>query len=49
MLSVSPEVKNFSHLSPSERVSLNNLKCDRDIVIKEADKGSAVVVWDRRE
>ena len=47
VMSVSPEGKNFSNLSPSERVSLNNLKCDRDIVIKEADKGSAVVVWDR--
>ena len=47
VMSVSPEGKNFSNLSPSERVSLNNLKCDRDIVMKEADKGSVVVVWDR--
>ncbi len=25
------------------------LKSDRSIVIKEADKGSAVVVWDRED
>eukprot|EP00795_Rhopilema_esculentum_P014500 gene14500-biopygen4278 len=47
VLSVSPEGKNFSNLSPSELSSLDKLKCDKDIIIKEADKGSAVVVWDR--
>ena len=47
MLSVSPEGKNFSNLSHSELSSLDKLKCDKDIIIKEADKGSAVVVWDR--
>ena len=47
VLSASPEGKNFSNLSPSEQLSLKQLKCDRNIVIKEADKGSAVVVWDR--
>ena len=26
---------------------MKQLKCDRNIVIKETDKGSAVVVWDR--
>ena len=44
---VSPEGKNFSNLSSSEQLSLQQLKSDRNIVIKEADKGSAVVVWDR--
>ena len=48
-MSVSPEGKNFSNLSPSEQLSLKQLKCDRNIVIKEADKGSAVVVWDRED
>ena len=47
VMSVSPEGKNFSNLSPSEQLSLKQLKSDRNIVIKEADKGSAVVVWDR--
>ena len=46
-MSVSPEGKNFSNLSHSEQLSLKQLKCDRNIVIKEADKGSAAVVWDR--
>ena len=44
VMSVSPEGKNFSNVSPSEELSLKQLKSDRNIVIKEADKGSAVVV-----
>ena len=47
VMSVSPEGMNFSNLSSSEQLSLQQLKSDRNIVIKEADKGSAVVVWDR--
>ena len=47
VLSVQAEGKYHSNLSSSELTALNNLKCDRNIVIKEADKGSAVVVWDR--
>ena len=47
VLSVSSQGKNCSNLSPSEQLSLKQLKCDRNIVIKEAEKGSAVVVWDR--
>ena len=47
VMSVSPEGKNFSNLSSSEQLSLKQLKSDGSIVIKEADKGSAVVVWDR--
>ena len=47
VMSVSPEGKNFSNLSHFEQLSLKQLKSHRNIVIKEADKGSAVVVWDR--
>ena len=47
VMSVSPEGKNFSNLSSSEQLSLKQLKCDRNIVIKEADKGSRVALWDR--
>eukprot|EP00795_Rhopilema_esculentum_P015680 gene15680-biopygen5110 len=47
VLSVQAEGKYHSNLSSSELTALNNLKCDRNIVIKEADKGSAVVVLDR--
>ena len=47
MLAVSPEGKNFPNLSFEEREAFRILKSDRSIVIKEADKGSAVVVWDK--
>ena len=47
MLAVSPESKNFPNLHSEKREALRELKSDRSIVIKEADKGSAVVVWDR--
>ena len=49
VLSVSPDGKNFSNLSSCEQLCLKQLKCDRNIVIKEGDKGSAVVVWDRED
>ena len=49
VLSVSPEGRNFSNLSFGERQALGELKSDKTIVIKEADKGSAVVVWDRQD
>ena len=47
MLSVNTGGMYYSNLSSSELSALNNLKYDGNIVIKEGDKGSAVVVWDR--
>ena len=38
-----------SNLSPEEWKALRNLVLDRSIVIKGADKGSSVVVWDRAD
>ena len=38
-----------SNLSPEEWKALRNLASDRSIVIKGADKGSSVVVWDRAD
>ena len=38
-----------SNLSPEEWKTLRNLAPDRSIVIKGADKGSSVVVWDRAD
>ena len=49
VLAVSPGGKNFPHLSFEECEALKELTSDRSIVIKEADKGSAVVVWDRED
>ena len=41
--------KNFSNRTREEISALNGLKSDGTIVIKEADKGSGVVVWDRED
>ena len=49
LMKISPEGCNYSNLTREERVALNNLKLDRTIIIKEADKGSGVVVWDRED
>ena len=37
----------YNNLTREERSALYNLKNDKNIVIKSADKGSTVVVWDR--
>ena len=37
----------YSNLTKEERDAIYSLKNDSSIIIKEADKGSAVVVWDR--
>ena len=39
----------FNNLTKGERDALCNLKNDKTIVIKGADKGSTVVVWDRED
>ena len=39
----------INNLTKSERNSLHDLKSDKSIVIKSADIGSAVVVWDRED
>ena len=39
----------YNNLTKAERAALRNLRDDTSIVIKEADKGSAVVVWDRED
>ena len=37
----------FNNLTKSELKALYDLKNDKSVVIKSADKGSADVVWDR--
>ena len=39
----------FNNLTTKERKALYDLKNDKNIIIKGADKGSAVVVWDRED
>ena len=41
--------RNYSNLSSDEQDALRKLKGYRDTVIKEADKGGAVVVWSRND
>ena len=41
--------KGFNNLSKEERNALCNLIDDPTIIIKDADKGSSVVVWDRAD
>ena len=47
LFSIEPSGRNHPNLSPEEREALKLLENDKSIVIKPADKGSAVVVWDR--
>ena len=39
----------YNNLTSEERQALYDLKNDKNIVIKAADKGSALVVWDRED
>ena len=39
----------YSNLTKEERLALSSLRNDTSIIIKEADKGSGVVVWDRKD
>ena len=39
----------FNNLTINERAALRGLMADTNIIIKGADKGSAVVVWDRED
>ena len=48
-MSISVRGNNYSNLNASEQEALKTLRNDPTIIIKEADKGSAVVVWDRED
>ena len=39
----------YNNLTSKERQALYDLKNDKNIVIKGADKGSTAVVWDRED
>ena len=49
VLSVKEQGRNYSNLSREEIKALRDLKNYRDVVIKPADKGSAVVIWALKE
>ena len=39
----------YYNLTRAEQEAMYNLKNDQSIVIKEADKGSAVVIWNKKD
>ena len=47
IMSIKAEGSNYSNLSQVEQQALRDLRNDESIVIKGADKGSGVVVWDK--
>ena len=47
ILNLSAHGSNYSNLTVDEQEALRDLSRDRTVIIKGADKGSAVVVWDR--
>ena len=49
LLDIDISSKRFNDLTKEERNALYNLRDDPAIVMKSADKGSAVVVWDRED
>ena len=49
LLGINISSKRFNNLTKEERNALHNLIDDPTIVIKGADKVSAVVVWDRED
>ena len=49
LLSCTSKNLGYSNLSTEEWKAMRSLADDRSIVIKKADKGSSVVVWDRND
>ena len=47
LLDIETPSKRFNSLTREEREALYSLKDDPSIIMKDADKGSIVVVWDR--
>ena len=49
LFSIADEPISYSNLSQEEWIAMRSLADDRSIVIKKADKGSCIVVWDRND
>ena len=43
------DTKSYSNLTNEELLALHSLRNDISIIIKEAEKGSGVAVWDRKD
>ena len=49
LMKINEHGMNYSNLSKEERDALHNLSHDDSIMIKTADKGSGIVIWDRSD
>ena len=47
ILKIDEAGQNYPNLTNAEREALQDLVYDKNIVIKPADKGSAIVIWDK--
>ena len=48
ILSINTKLR-YSNLTKEERTAIDTLRNDTSIIIKEADKGSGIVIWDRED
>ena len=46
-LNIDEAGQNYPNLTKAEREALQDLMYDKNIVIKSADKGSTIVIWDK--
>ena len=49
LLDIEIPAKRFSNLTKDKRDAMYSLKDDKSIIIKVADKGAVVIVWDRED
>ena len=47
LLKINEDRKNYHNLSNEELSALQDLMKDKNIIIKPADKGSVIAIWDR--
>ena len=48
-MNLGPIKHKHNNLTREERKALHDLRNDTSIIIKEADKGSVVVIWDKED
>ena len=49
LLDIEIPSKRFNNLTNDERNAMYSLKDDKSVIIKGADKGAAVIFWDRED
>ena len=49
ILKIDEAGQNYPNVTKAEREALQDLMYDKNIIIKPADKGSAIVIWDKQD